>query len=87
MSLPADLPLDPDADGCRRGISRLGPEARQERARKAARARWDRAKAGGRWELEAIGKVEEVLKLIRNRPGTESHVRNLERLLSRLKEG
>lgn len=69
----------------RRGISRLGPEARRERARKAARARWARARGG--WEAEARVGAEGLLVLIRGRPGSELHVRRLERLLEWLGGG
>lgn len=66
----------------RRGISKLGPEERRERARKAALARW-----GDLSEVRLRERVEWLIRAVRCRPGSEFHVRNLERLLRWLEEG
>lgn len=60
----------------RRGISKLDAEARRDRARKAALARW---RAG--IEKRARVLVEKLIKTIEGRPGAEFHVRNLKRIL------
>jgi hypothetical protein len=56
----------------------LDPEARRERARKAALARWV-----GVTEADARCRelVEKLIRMIRDRPGAEFHVRNLRRIL------
>jgi len=62
--------------GGRAGISRLGPEARRERARAAAEARW-----GGDPRGRAGVLARKLVVQLRGLSGGESHVRNLERLL------
>ena len=65
----------------RRGISRLDAEARRERARKAALARW---RCAGVKRIRAL--VEKLIRAMENRPGAEFHVRNLERILEWLED-
>jgi len=58
-----------------RGISKLDPEARRARARKAARARWQ-----GMSDATARALVERLIRGLKGREGIGFHVRNLRRL-------